>query len=183
LCAETTTMSASGSGTRPADCEQSARNSPPAARTCASAGVPSCGISTVPVSELTDWTATIARPGRASASPRASPSTCARPFSSLPSGTTSAPGAARNTASCSAAETSRRSAFARPRASASASLAPEVKITSPLHPNAALIRARASSSAARAARPSACGLDGLAQISQPCRIASAAAGRRGVVAA
>ena len=33
----------------------------------ASAGVPSCGISTVPVSELIDWTATTARPGRASA--------------------------------------------------------------------------------------------------------------------
>ena len=51
----------------PALCAQSARNSPPASRTCVSAGVPSCGISTVPVSELIDWTATTARPGRASA--------------------------------------------------------------------------------------------------------------------
>jgi len=47
----------------------------------------------------------------------------------------------------------------------------------------ALIRSRASSSAARALRPSACGLDGLAQIAKPSSIAAFASGRSGEVAA
>ena len=64
-----------------------------------------------------------------------------------------------------------------------ASLAPLVKITSPSQPSAALIRQRAPSSAARAARPAPCGLDGLAQSSNPRSIASRAAGSSGVVAA
>ena len=64
-----------------------------------------------------------------------------------------------------------------------ASLAPEVKITCPLQPIAAAMRRRASSNRARAARPSAWGLDGLAQFAIASIIASRAAGSIGVVAA
>ena len=68
-------------------------------------------------------------------------------------------------------------------ARASASLAPLVNITSPRQPSAAATRARVSSSAARAARPSPCGLDGLAHSAKPSSIAARASGSSGVVAA
>jgi hypothetical protein len=74
-------------------------------------------------------------------------------------------------------------ALAREKTRPIASVAPEVKTSVPSAPSAASIRRRASSSCARAARPSAWGDEGFAQVSQARRIASAAAGRIGVVAA
>jgi hypothetical protein len=56
-------------------------------------------------------------------------------------------------------------------------------MTSPSQPNAAAIRARASSNAARAALPSLCGEEGLAQRAIASAIASRAAGMTGIVAA
>src|SRR3546814_3272521 len=76
-----------------------------------------------------------------------------------------------------------RRAFARVRAMAMASLAPLVKITWSRQPSAAALRPRAPSSAARAARPSACGDEGLAPLSAPGHIASRPFGNVGVGAA
>jgi hypothetical protein len=94
-----------------------------------------------------------------------------------------ASGAARNTASCSTAETKRCPPLARPSAIASASLAPEVKITCPGQSSAAATRRRADSSAAFAARPSACGELGLCHCSSPATKAARAVGAIGLVAA
>ena len=157
LCAESAMKSASGSASLPAPCAQSTSSSPPAARTAA-AIAPSGWIT--PVSLLTCCTATSAAPACSSAARAASD----RPARRASTGSTPRPRAARSTASCSTAETTAaradRSASARSPAPRSR---PQVKITSPAQPSAAAIRARASSSAARAARPSACGEDGLAQ--------------------
>jgi hypothetical protein len=120
-----------------------------------------------------------------SAGPAASiASSAARSTSpSLPTGTTPASPPARNAASCSTAVISRRGAVVRPRAIPSDSLAPLVRIVSPRQPWAAAIARRASSSAARAARPSRCGDDGLAHRSNPFATAARAAAVIGVVAA
>ena len=120
LCAETAIRSASGSGSLPGGiCAQSASSSPPASRTARADRRRAAGCT--PVSLLTDWIATSAPPGRASAP--ASASTIDRAVAHRPAAP-AASGAARSTASCSTAEISRRSAFARPSAIASASLAP-----------------------------------------------------------
>jgi hypothetical protein len=89
----------------------------------------------------------------------------------------------RKAASCSTGEIAAKGCTQRCMAMASASLAPLVKITSPCQPSAALTRSRASSSAARAARPARCGLDGLAQSANPSSMAERATGNKGVVAA
>ena len=152
-----------GSGNLPALCEQSDNKSAPVGLSVAA--ISATGL-IVPVSELTCWIATIA------------PSS--KTLSSL---TTSAFGAALNTASCSTALTIWRVALAQVSARAKASLAPLVKISSPCQPRLALIRARASSKADLALRPSAWGLEGLAQSAKPASIASRASGLSGLVAA
>ncbi len=96
---------------------------------------------------------------------------------------TSRSGSQRSTAGCSIAEAMRGPALARAMTISIASVAPEVKIKVPSQPSAAAIRRRASSMAARAARPSSWAEEGLAQPSQAARIAAAASGRIGVVAA
>ena len=98
-------------------------------------------------------------------------------------GTMKASGATRWMASCSTEEARRASASVRDNAIASASVAPLVKIRSYCQPRAAFSLARASSSAARAARPSAWGEDGLAQRPIASAIASRTEARIGVVAA
>ena len=154
LCAETTIMSASGSGTFPAVCEQS--RSADWGASCST-----------PVSLLADWIAT-------------NPSGIAVGRPSAPTGMI-VPRPARSTASCSTAS---RGTSPRPRSpSAIASLAPLVRMTWCGQSSAAAIRRRASSSAARAARPSACGEDGFAQRVMPSATAAIACGRIGVVAA
>ena len=92
-------------------------------------------------------------------------------------------GALRSTAGCSIAETMRGPALARRMTISIASVAPEVKIRVPSQPSAAAIRRRASSIAARTARPSAWAETGLAHSIAGGAIASAAAGRIGVVEA
>jgi len=66
---------------------------------------------------------------------------------------------------------------------ASASLAPLVKISAPGQSSASQMAVRASSSARRAARPSACGLEGLAPSASPSISAARAAGEIGALAA
>ena len=160
LWAATTMKSASGSGSLPALCAQSARSRPPAALTRAATSA--IGWMT-PVSLLTDWTATSGalravqrarRDRRGRACRRHGPRSGAR------------------RARCAAppdARPPRRSAsfaLARSKTSEIASVAPEVKMRVPSQPSAAAIRRRASSSCARTARPSAWGEEGLAQLRQ-----------------
>ena len=104
-----------------------------------------------------------------------------RPSSST--GMRSTSPAARSTASCSTALIMTRSAFVQEMASAMASLAPLVKMTSPSQSNAVAIRLRASSKAARAARPSPWGDEGFAQSAKALAMASRASGSIGMVAA
>ena len=137
LCAETAIISASGSGSFPALCEQSAKNIPSKARTAAV--ISAIGWIT-PVSLFTDCTANRALPEIAPTS------TCP----SAPTGKWFDPVTA-NTASCS---TALATAAVPLSPSAIASLAPLVRMTSPSQSSAAAIRLRASSSAKRAALPS-----------------------------
>ena len=157
LCAETSAIrhpdQLNASGSLPNACVMSLSSSP-SGRSC-----------TTPVSEL------------ASCSTECAGSvTVTRPDAST--GSASLTQAA--TASCSiAAPCNPRPASA----SAAASVAPEVKITSaPSAPSAAATCARAFSTAARAARPSAWTLDGLPTISIAASIAARASGRIGAVA-
>ena len=196
LCAETMIMSASGSGSLPAVCAQSAMR-----------GAVVAGWRT-PVSLLADCSAImcdappfvssdVERPvfgrcfstsletnGRGGDGRGEDGRTGDGSGATIPSSSTfsiAGRSAALRTASCSTAATAMPG---RPRnASAADSLAPLVRMTWCGQSSAAAIRRLASSSAARAARPSACGEEGLAQRVMPSATAAAASGRIGVVAA